>query len=324
MLSSNILLDEALDILIKNEKRKQVKTFLGELKEIFCSYGDMRTCLKKYKINPLVKSLFIIIQDSGNSKSNISFLSDTIRENYEIKKEFLKTMLYPILLILTFVLSLVGIFKFVVPNFESILLNSNIELSIATKTLFALRDIFQKNIFELSLGIILLLYLFIKLYSKNKAIKIIIDKILLFSKLYQIKQMYLFFVVFEILLKNGFDLIYSINKAKILINNQILLDRISQIEYLLKKGKSVRFSFESSNLFDDIILSLIQTGEITNSLPKVICEIKNIYKKGFDDNLKIFSLLIEPLFFIIIMALILWLIFAIFIPLWDMNDTIKV
>ncbi|WP_321470297.1 type II secretion system F family protein [Halarcobacter sp.] len=324
MLSSNILLDEALNILIKNEKKQVVKNFLKDLKEVFCSYGDLNLYLKKYKINPLVKSLFTIIQESGNSISNIKFLSYTIKENYEIKKEFLKTMLYPIILLITFVLSLIGIFNFVVPNFESILLNSNIQLSFATKTLFLLRDIFFKNILEFLLFIVLSLYLVFKVYSKNKSLRKVLDKILLFNKLYEVKQLHLFFVVFEILLKNNFDLIYSINKAKILIKNQILLDRITQIEYLLKKGKSVRFSFESSNLFDDVILSLIETGEVTNTLPKVISEIKNIYKKRFDDNLKIFSLLIEPLFFIIIMALILWLVFAIFVPLWDMNDMIKV
>ncbi|XOB61534.1 type II secretion system F family protein [Campylobacterota bacterium DY0563] len=324
MLSSNILLDEALNILIKNEKKELMKSFLIDLKEVFCSFGDINIYLKKYKINPLVKSLFKIIQESGNSVSNINFLSYTIKENYEIKKEFLKTMLYPIILLITFVLALIGIFNFVVPNFESILLNSNIELSFATKTLFLLRDIFAKNILEFFLISILLVYIFYKIYSENRVLRKTVDKILLFNSLYEVKQLHLFFVVFEILLKNNFDLIYSINKAKILIKNQILLDRITQIEYLLKKGKSVRFSFESSKLFDDVILSLIETGEVTNTLPKVISEIKNIYKKRFDDNLKVFSLLIEPLFFIIIMALILWLVFAIFVPLWDMNDMIKV
>lgn len=329
MINSSILLDDALDILIKNEKNKELKYFLSDLKDSFCSYSDINTSLKKYRINSLVKSLFKIIQESGNINSNIEFLSETIRENYEIKKEFIKTMFYPILLIITFIFSLIGIFEFVVPNFESILTSSNLELSFSTKTLFLLRNIFENHMLSLLFILAAIFSMSYFLYKRSKKLKLFFDKFLsekifLFSKLYKLKVLHLFFVVFEILLKNRFELIYSIGKAKILLKNQYLLDRITQIEYLLKKGKSVRFAFESSKLFDDITLSLIETGEVTNSLPKVISEIKDIYKKRFDDTLKIFSLLIEPLFFIIIMVLILWIVFAVFVPLWSMTDMIKI
>jgi len=329
MLNSNILLNEALDILIKKEKNENLKKFLIDLKQSFLSSSPLTKSLSKYKTSFLIKSLFEIIQKSGNSDSNIEFLSNIISENLKIKKEFIKTMLYPILLSITFLLSLIAIFKFVVPSFESILINSETKLSISTKMLFFCKDFFE-NYSLIALTFFTLLYIFlIFIYNKNLFIKRVIDKILvknlyLISQLYKLKSLYVFFVVFEILLKNKFEFLDSIKQAKILLKNQYLLDRITQIESLLKNGKSVKFAFESSSLFDDITLSLINTGEVTNSLPKVVCEIKKIYKKRFDDTLKIFSILIEPLFFIIIMALILWIIFAIFVPLWSLNDILKV
>ncbi|WP_052502664.1 type II secretion system F family protein [Halarcobacter anaerophilus] len=329
MLNSDILINEALDILIKKEKKQELKSFLIDLKKSFSSSSNLSKSLKKYKINPLIKSLFEITQKSGNSSSNIEFLSNIISENYEIKKEFLKTMLYPIILTITFFLSLFAIFKFVVPSFESILKNSNAELSIATKVLFLCKDFFENYTLLFLISLILLYTFFLTLYKKELRFKIKIDKLLvrhlfLLSHLYRLKSLYIFFVVFEILLKNRFEFLDSLKQAKILLKNQYLLDRITQIEYLLKNGKSVKFAFESSNLFDDVTLSLINTGEVTNSLPKVVYEIKNIYKKRFDDSLKIFSTLIEPLFFIIIMALVLWIVFAIFVPLWGLNDMLKV
>ena len=124
-------------------------------------------------------------------------------------------------------------------------------------------------------------------------------------------------------MKSSYDFLSSFSKAKVSIKNQYLLDKIIQIENLLKSGKTIRFAFESSNLFDDIVLNLINSGEVSNQILEVICEIKNIYKKRFDEKLKVFSLLIEPLFFIIIMALIVWIILAIFVPLWSMSDMLK-
>lgn len=329
MLNSNILLDRALDILIKNEKKRALKEFLQDLKKSFCSSQDMGKSLDKYKINPLIKSLFKLVQSSGNSASNIEVLSQIVRENYEIKRDFFKTMFYPTLLCVTFLFALIAIFKFVVPSFESILINSQTQLSFATKTLFVVKDFFENYIFIFLFFFTFVFTVFYKIYKKSLTTRVFFDgviakNLLLISKLYRLKSLYIYFVVLDILLKNRYEFLDSIKEAKILLDNNYLLDRITQIEYLLKSGKSVRFAFESSNLFDDMTLSLIDTGEITNCLPKVIYELKNIYKKRFDDNLKVFSLLIEPLFFVTIMVLILWIVFAVFVPLWGMNDMLKV
>jgi general secretion pathway protein F len=69
---------------------------------------------------------------------------------------------------------------------------------------------------------------------------------------------------------------------------------------------------------------LIKTGEVSNSLQITVGEIKNIYKRKFNDKLKFLSMAIEPIFFIIIMLLIIWIILAIFVPLWSIGDVLKI
>lgn len=70
----------------------------------------------------------------------------------------------------------------------------------------------------------------------------------------------------ENLLKNRYKFHRCLTKSKVLIENYYLLDRITQIENLLKSGKSIEFSMSQSKLFDELVLSLIRTGEISNSL----------------------------------------------------------
>ena len=151
-----------------------------------------------------------------------------------------------------------------------------------------------------------------------------VTKLYLISDLYKYKTFYTYFVILDILLKSKYEFHESLLKAKTLLNNNYLLDKITQIENLLKSGKSVSSAFESVKLFDDISISLLNTGETTNSLDVTINEIKNIYKKRFDEKLKLFALLIEPIFLLIIMALIVWIILAVFVPLWSMGDMLKV
>ena len=76
-------------------------------------------------------------------------------------------------------------------------------------------------------------------------------------------------------------------------------------------------------MFDDIVLNLVNTGEVSNSLPLVISEIKMIYKNRFDEKMSFLISLIQPIFLISIMLLILWIVVAIFVPIWDMGNMIK-
>lgn len=328
MLNSKILLDEAFEIAIKNSKKEQIRNFLKALKNSFSNSTDITKTIEKFKINPMIKSIFKIVQESGNPTENINFLYKVIEENLEIKKDFKKILTYPMVLLTTFFFSLIGIFKFVVPNFEPLLRDSNMQLPFATKILFTTKDIFENHLITICLSFLILFISLFFLIKKNEKIRFFIDKLFIknlfiLSQLYKLNLFYSFFMILEILLKSKYNFLTALNKGKILINNQYVFDRISQIEKLLQNGKSISYAFESVGLFDDIVLSLIKTGEVTNSLESIALEIKNIHKKRFDDKLKLFSLLIEPLFFIIIMGLIVWVILAVFVPLWSMGDILK-
>lgn len=329
MLDSKILLDEALEILIRNKKDKNVLEFLKTLQKSFSKSQDINKSLENFKINPLIKSYFKITQESGNISSNIKSLSTMINDNYEIKKEFKKAMTYPFILIITFFFSLIGIFKVVVPKFEFMFTNNKIQLPLATKILFITKDIFENYFVLLVFNSILIVFILIFIYKNSEKLRYKIDKTLaknlfLISDLYKYKIFYTYFVILDILLKSKYEFHESLVKSRILLKNKYVLDKISQIENLLKSGKSVSSAFESTKLFDDITISLLNTGEITNSLDVTISEIKNIYKKRFDEKLKTFVLLIEPMFLVIIMALIVWIILAVFVPLWSMGDMLKV
>lgn len=328
MLQSKILLNDAFEILINKEKKTVVKDFLKTLKTSFSNSSDIYKSLEDFKLPHIVKSYFKIIQNDGNIIENISLLNKIIEEDYEIKRDFRKVLTYPLILLFTYILALIGIFKFVIPKFEFIFLQNNIELSLATKSLLFTKDVFASlNIFILPILIIALVLLFY-FFKRANRIKRFIDKILfnnllIFSSLYRYKTYYIYFSVIEIFLKNKYEFHESFTKVKTLTSNKYLLDRITQVDSLLKNGKNISFAFDSVGIFDDITINLLKTGELTNSLDTAIGEIKKINKSRFDDKLKLFSLFVEPIFFIIMMLLILWIILAIFVPLWSMGDMLR-
>lgn len=90
--------------------------------------------LNKFHINNIIISFLEISQDNGSLSLNMRALSQLLRENQEIKK-FLKSISYPIILLISFFVSLISIFTFVIPKFKIIFSQGQNELPLATKIL---------------------------------------------------------------------------------------------------------------------------------------------------------------------------------------------
>lgn len=328
MLQANINISDALDILIKNKKDKNIVDFLKTIKYSLSKGKSIDENLDKFKINSLVISFLKISQDSGNIALNMRALSELLKQSEEIKKSFYKAISYPIVLTITLMISLFTIFSFVVPKFKVIFSQTQNELPMATKFLLASESFFENYFLYLLSLIILLILFFSNLYIKNSRFEYFVDKFLinnfiLIKDIYLNKELYKLFLLIDIMLKSNYEFHKAFISSKILLKNKYLLDKIYIIDNLLQNGKSINDSFLKTKIFDDIVLNLINTGEVSNSLGITIDEIKKIYKNRFNDKMNLLTSLIQPIFLIIIMGLILWIVLAIFMPIWDMGNMIN-
>lgn len=329
MLQSNINFSDALDILIKNRKDKDIVKLLQIIKESFSNGKAIDENLKEFNINHLVISFLKNCQNSGNITLNINALSKLLIESSEIKKSFYKAISYPIFLFITFSLSIVTIFTFVIPKFKTIFFQVKDELPLATKILLVFENFFVNYSFYLFSLFGFFIIFIIYFYKQNPKFEYFIDKfmirkIVLFKDIYLNMQLYKFFLLIDIMLKSNYEFHKAFISSKLLLKNKYLLDKIYIIDNLLQNGKSINNSFSKTKLFDDIVLNLINTGEISNSLVITIDEIKKIYKNRFDDKMSFLISLIQPIFLVTIMGLILWILLAIFMPIWNMGNMINI
>ncbi|MFX4232941.1 type II secretion system F family protein [Aliarcobacter butzleri] len=329
MLQSNINFSDALDILIKNRKDKDIVKLLQIIKESFSNGKAIDENLKEFNINHLVISFLKNCQNSGNMTLNINALSKLLIENSELKKSFYKAISYPIFLFITFFLSIVTIFTFVIPKFKTIFFQVRDELPLATKILLVFENFFVNYSFYFFCFFSFIIIFIIYFYKQNPKFEYFIDKfmirkIVLFKDIYLNMQLYKFFLLIDIMLKSNYEFHKAFISSKLLLKNKYLLDKIYIIDNLLQNGKSINNSFSKTKLFDDIVLNLINTGEISNSLVITIDEIKKIYKNRFDDKMSFLISLIQPIFLVTIMGLILWIVLAIFMPIWNMGNMINI
>ena len=328
MLQANLMLNDALAILSQNYKEEKLNKFIDDLKKALLVLDTIDNIFRDYRLDIYIVSFLKLCQKNGNVKVNINAMSILLKEEEKIKKEFSKAIRYPFILLISLFLSINVIFYFVVPKFKIIFINNYESLPLATKILFNIHTIYMSYFIYLILIFICMVFTIIYIYFKNKEFEYLVSKVIFkdvffLRDLYSSMELYRMFLVINIMLESNYEFIKALNSSKTLIRNKYLLDKISLIENLLKNGKSINLSFKRANIFDSLVLNLINTAEASNSLTLISKEIKDIYKNRFDEKMKKFISYIEPIFLIIIVSLVLWIILAIFIPIWDMGSMMK-
>jgi len=91
----------------------------------------------------------------------------------------------------------------------------------------------------------------------------------------------------------------------------------------IKNGISISQAFEKSKLFDKLTMKLLNTADKTNNYEHILTDITTQYKKQFHKSLKNFSSAIEPILILIIASVVLWLILAIMLPIWNLGAVVN-
>ena len=331
MLESNILLADAIKILLKSIKNRYLIDILKSMDNALQNGKPVFEALKKYEkdLDPIIIPFFRIFERNGNITAVVSALSTLLKIKIKNKNDLKTSFRYPFVVLITFIFALGLIFNFVIPKFENIFFQYKMQLPFSTILLLEVKDIFLNYSLYIFIFVVVFYFLVKLLINKNKTIDYLKDKFLIkyfpiLGSILKTYELYNFFVVLNILIKSKYEFHICIENASILIKNKYLLDKILSINKYLKNGKSIAYAFDKTKLFDELVISLLKSGEVGNSLDICVQRLQIIYEKEFDKKIKNLTLLIEPLFFILISSLILWIMLAIFTPIWNMSEMLNI
>lgn len=330
MLQANILFNDAVEILYDNTKNAQVKEILFTLLHALKNGKKLDCALQPYRaiLGTLPLVFLKIAQDNGNLKTIMNSLVLVLKSKKESKKIVMSSLRYPFILSLSLLGLTLFTFYFIVPKFEHLFFQYESNLPLATKWLLNFKDIMH-NYFLYIVGLLFGTLIFMRAKYKNsetfkyKVDKFLVLKIPLLSKVIFFANFQVFFLSITILLNDKYKFQTAFLNSEVLISNCYLKSKLKEINQQIQSGKAILFAFENSNLFDDLVLRLISVGEQSNSLPITISEVEKIYKKRVEEAFESFAAYIEPVFFILISTFIVWLMLAIFMPIWNLNDAMN-
>jgi len=325
LVAAGLPLDRALDI-IRQVASMPVMVELVEDIQTGVRGGDPLS--KALQSHPKYFSSFYInfirsAEISGNLAESLEDLSRYLEKSQALKSQLLSAMIYPVILVSVTLLSLGIIVTYVLPEFSKLFEDMNAALPPSTAfVLGAANAARDYGLFVIAGFVILALYL--KNRSRDPVWRLRWDgrilSMALLGDLVKKIEMARLSRSLGTLLKGGVPLLTALNIAKESLQNRVMSGRLQEVAGSLQEGSGLAAPLLETGVFPEFALQMIQVGEETGKLDKMLIKVADIYEGEVATATQRMLSILEPLLIIGLGLVIGGIIMSILVAILSINE----
>ena len=263
---------------------------------------------------------------TGNMVQTLEQIADSLESSQEVNAKVKKASMYPIMMIWLTVVAVVILLIKVFPTIIDMYWDPE-QLPWITKFMLSASDYLQANWYKLLFIIIWIIVTYNVLYSRWLLFKIWIDTLLLKLPIVKnvVKQFYM--SRFTSLLAQFYEAwvspVISFKLLASIFDNFHYKRKMVEIRNSINAWFSIYDSLEWSDLFDPILVQIINVWENTWALPSVLGRISPFYATTLKNNIDALMAVLEPLLMGFIAWIVWVLLWSIYLPMADMVNQIQ-
>ncbi len=263
---------------------------------------------------------------TGNMTQTLEEIATNLEESQEINAKVKKASVYPIMMIGLLVVAVVVLLIFVFPNIIDMYWDPE-DLPGITKFMLSTSEYLQENWYKLLIIVITVVVSYNVMYNYWLLFKIWVDTLLLKLPIIKgvVKQFYM--SRFTSLLAQFYEAwvspIISFKLLAWIFDNFNYKRKMIEVRNSINAWFSIYDSLEWTDLFDPILIQIINVWENTWALPTVLKRISPFYASTLKNNIDALMWVLEPMIMALIAVVVWVLLGSIYLPMADMVNQIQ-
>jgi len=329
MIDANVSPAEALDTLAAQTQKAVFREKIYKIAEDVRSGTLLSKAFSKY---PEIFSNFYINmvksgEVSGDLPRILERVADHLESEYTIRSKTRGAMIYPVVILIVFILIFAVIMIFVIPGLVDILESSGQELPLATKIIIFISDVVNRFWYFLLLGLAGIVAFFV-LYPKTEEGKEITDNLILkipvISPFIKNLTMTRFAENFSALISAGIQITEALEVVAGLVGNNVYQRAILETKDRVIKGESMSSVLAKyPQIISPLFVQMVAVGEKTGRLDSSLMNVVRFYKQETDTFVNSLSSIIEPVLMIGLAVMVGLLVAAVILPIYQVSSSIQ-
>lgn len=324
LIKAKIQIVEALAALVDQVENATLRLVLADLRQ---KVNEGASLAKALQDHPKVfNSVYINMVEAGEASGTLEIvllrLADFSEAQVKLRNKIKGAMTYPVIMAVFGFAMMNVIFIFVIPKMAKIFQSTKKELPLITKVCIWISNFLQNYWWLVIAGIIGTIYVVSKYISTQKgqsqwhAIQLRLPILGILTKMINVSR---FCSTLGTLLNSGVPILTAMTIVKNLIPNVHMKDAIEKARISVSEGATLTAPLIQSGYFPPLVTHMIRLGEKSGELEPMLKIISENYEDQVQSRIGGLTSILEPIMMICLGVAVGFIVFAVVIPMMDIN-----
>ncbi len=264
-------------------------------------------------------------EESGKLSENFSYLAEYLERSYELASKARNALIYPALVVVSFVGVVILMMVFVIPRLSEILEEVGGELPIYTRVVIGASD-FVVNYGLFLFILIVAVAVFLRRYIATKMGSMSFDRFKLavpyIGNLY--KKIFLSRVADNLstMVTSGIPMMKALETTAKVVDNKVYQEILLDATEAIKGGSAVSSVFYRYPEVPNIMVQMIKVGEESGKLGFILQTLARFYRREVDNEIATLVDLIEPALIVVLGLMVGFLLTAVLLPIYNLASSL--
>lgn len=322
LLEAGLPLLRSLEVMTRQEPNKRFKAVLEKISDTVKSGSSFSDGLSQHP--KVFDRLYVNMVKAGEAGGVLELvlarLAGFKEKALKTKKKVQSAMVYPFVVVGVAVAIVIMLMVVVVPKFQSIFddMLDGAALPGPTQLVINISNFLQDQIVA-SLAIVASVYVLIRLFLASpigaKLYNWLVINIPKVGDLVRKVNIARITRTFGTLLSSGVPILQAINITKDITGNYFYARALNKIHDKVRDGESLSKPMELESVFPNMVTSMVDVGEETGELDKMLNRIADNYDEDVDNAVAGITSIIEPIMIVFLALAVGFIVIALFLPI---------
>ncbi|HEY2105346.1 MAG TPA: type II secretion system inner membrane protein GspF [Candidatus Binataceae bacterium] len=328
LLGGGVPLLDALTVLADQATKPMVKKMLSQVRERVREGVSLADAMKAHP--EAFSDLYVHMVRAGEQAGALETVLDRLADYSESQAELVRkvrgALTYPFIMMLVGTAIMGFLVTYVVPQVATIFSQTNQALPMTTQVLVGFANFLTTDWWLILLGLVGLAGAISYWLSTSRG-RYLYDSWIL-------KMPYLgptitkvvaarFARTLATLLASGVQVLAALDAVKLVITNKRLAEAIQESRDSIREGSGIGQTLARSRLFPPMLVEMIRVGERSGELEPMLEKAASAYEKEVAASLSQMTTLLEPLMTIVMAGMIVFMILAVLMPIFQLNQLMQ-
>jgi len=328
LLDSGMPIEQSLTGLVEQADQHRIKSILTGVRAAVVEGGSLADGMRQFPraFPELYTASVAAGEQTGHLESVLERLAEFTEARQGLQQRISTALVYPVILTLVSISIVIGLMAYVVPKVVKVFDDTGQTLPTLTRVMIKISDFIVHYGYILAIVIALASFM-VSVALRYPGPKLAFHRFILAFPLTRRLSTSLntsrMARTLSILIGSGVPLISAIRSSAEVVSNLVIRKGLEVTAEEVQQGASLSRSLARSKLFPPLLTQMVASGESSGRLDSMLEKSATSLEREAESRISVVVSLFEPMMILIMGAVVLVIVMAILLPIFDLNQIVS-